>query len=176
MSTIMKMARTLAGEGKLAIGSTLKQITHAGTEISVINKGKGIFQKIVSKSNGSMFTSTFGNQGELLKVSAKNARGSYIMEYGGVQAKLNDIPGIFNFGYTTTARVPGIEADRKFWGLLGTEKILSDYVVRGKGNISSIRMHKMLKERVNKGYLVAPKEYGPSWSILKNSDAFLKIV
>ncbi len=175
MSTIMKMAISCASEGKLAIGATLKQITHAGTEISVINKGEGIFQKIVSKSNGDKFTSTFNKQGELLKISAKNSRASYIMEYGGVQAKLNDIPGIFNFGYTAAARVPGIEADRKFWGFMGTKKILSDYAVRKKGNISSSRMLKILKERVKKGYLVAPEEIGPSWSVLKNSGAFVKI-
>ena len=173
MSTIMKMARTLAGNGKLAVGDTLKQITQAGTEISIINKGCGIFQKVVKKSSGKMFTSTFGENGELLKLSGKNSRASYIMEGGGVQAKLNDMPGIFNFDYTTMSKVPGIPTDREFLGKLATSKKLSDYVVREKGNISSKRMLRLLKERVKKGYLVAPEEFGPSWSVLRNSSKFM---
>ena len=77
MSTIMRTARMFAGNGMLAVGKSVRQSTPAGTVIEVFNCGKGVFKKVVKKSNGDKFTSFFGKKEGLLKVSGENARGSW---------------------------------------------------------------------------------------------------
>ena len=80
MSYIMKLAKTLAGNRKMAVGQFLRQMTKAGTEIKVFNRGKGIFEKVVTKANGDTYTSLFSKKEGLKEVKALNARGEWKME------------------------------------------------------------------------------------------------
>jgi len=80
MSYIMKMAKMLAGNRKMEVGQFVQQMTKAGTEIRVYNRGKGIFEKVVKKANGDTYNSLFGKKEGFIKMNAVNSRGHWEME------------------------------------------------------------------------------------------------
>ena len=73
---LLRLARQLAGHNKLAVGASIKQTLQSGTQVTVLNKGKGIFEKVIQKTDGSEIRSIF-RKTECLRVDGKNARGTW---------------------------------------------------------------------------------------------------
>lgn len=120
MSTIMKIAKMLAGNRKMAIGECVQQMTKAGTEIKVFNRGKGIFEKVVKKANGDTYNSFFGKKEGFIKMSAVNSRGSWAME------KIDPRTDFFKSTACFTAKVKGIRGNQKFWTVASDSPLLKN--------------------------------------------------
>lgn len=73
---LLRLARQLAGHNKMQIGDVISRVLPSGTKVSVINKGKGIFEKVIKKVDGSEIHSRF-RKAECLRVDGKNARGTW---------------------------------------------------------------------------------------------------
>lgn len=113
MSGIMKLARMLAGNGKLPVGKSISKITKIGTKIKVQSNGRGIFEKTVEKTNGDTFKALFGKKQGLLDISGKNQRGSWHIIPNNV-SKTNSTTGKVYDTYTILeARVNGLKGQYK---------------------------------------------------------------
>lgn len=144
MSGIMKLARMLAGNGKLAVGSSISKVTKIGTKIKILNKGQGVFEKTVEKANGDKFKSLFAKKEGLLEISGVNQRGSWQLKPNSHPRRVNTTTGtVYETSTTLEAWVNGLKGKYKSIDtayLLDTESadhFLYRYLVKQDPKITS---------------------------------------
>ena len=102
---LLRLARQLAGHNKMAIGDSIKRVLPSGTSVSIINKGKGIFEKVIQKVDGTEFHSIF-RKAEFLRMDGKNARGTWAIVPQKITMEdcCGDIVDIRQFKISTTVK------------------------------------------------------------------------
>ena len=79
VNSLLQVGMKAISSGKLPIGAKMSRILDSGTVVDVVNKGKGVLQKIVKKQNGDVYTSIF-KDGKLQQMTARNSRGGYTIK------------------------------------------------------------------------------------------------
>ena len=105
-------------------------VTKAGTEIKIFEQAAG-YEKIVKKANGDKYRAFFDLDNELIKLSAWNSRGRYIMSGKTVFAEIDGIDGVISFERVNNLK--GFHGTRDERSRRMLEKKLTDYIIKQKG-------------------------------------------